>query len=280
MAKKKRDIVSELSGKLRKWVEQDSSFIRKLELIRGTLFEMLKDRGYDIPQEYRQSNQQQPSSSMLDDRCVYVFERFANDDNDYEMTTTSCSTLSQKLDDNRLSVFLCMWDPNKNLSIDVVRNVIKTMNDMGMKRSIVISDVVSPSAIRCMNEAREREGLWIERFRIDELHWNRMKNEFQPKIKVLSEQERKEVIERFGGNVCDFCNISINDYECRHYGLGLDDIILCEWPNCIMYRRVVYLPGRDAIFKHKTSHCKIKSTNNDDNGDGEAETEVVIMDDN
>jgi DNA-directed RNA polymerase subunit H (RpoH/RPB5) len=243
----KPSLNEELRNRFYRWCDKDPTAIFVMERVRLTVFQMLMDRGFHVDPELLNDIDEDRVDPY--DKCCFEFDRVEN-----------CSMIaSNVLDDTKIAVFICFWDFNKKLSVDAAKNIVIEIKKNLYGRSIIVSNNMSSSASTHIVDQRSN-GIWIESFAFDELMWNLLRNELQPdSVHILAQEERNEVIDRYGGDAEKLRDILINDPLSRYYGLLENDIIMCTSPIYVGYQRCAYKPGRDKIFNSKTFHQTIES---------------------
>lgn len=184
----------------------------------NTTIDMLNDRKYIAKSDKLSSNDKD-----------YVL-KLINDGNECRPVLSGSSSLDELL---LIDVIIHM-SPKKlgKKEIDLIlENITET------KHIILITiQKNTPCASKCILELSE---IRIEHFLLKELSINITKHIYQPKFKLLTKEEIKEVLETFSCKPINIKKILISDAVCKYYDAKKKDVFRIEKYNTISYLIVV-----------------------------------------
>merc|ERR1712087_487139 len=108
---------------------------------------------------------------------------------------------------------------DENLSVKVAQAVCKTMQESGVEKGIIVvkSDVISAVAKWALQQVRDK--CHVECFKQSELMINITKHKLVPKHEILSEQDKRKLLEKYKLNSpAQLPRIQKDDPISRYFG--------------------------------------------------------------
>ncbi|RVD92252.1 DNA-directed RNA polymerases II and IV subunit 5A like [Tubulinosema ratisbonensis] len=175
-----------------------SERIQCLFLKRRTILEMLRDRGYTVP----------------DTDISMTYTEFSN-------TFVNPGQLEQvyKSSDKQILVY---FSEEQKLSVKNVRVILDNAKQHNLTNIIIACvEGYSPQVIDLLKEYKE---INVEIFKENELLFNVTKHELVSKHRIMSEKEKKEFLEKIRVKEEQLPQIMIDDVVARYYGAKKGDL--------------------------------------------------------
>ncbi|XP_057467204.1 DNA-directed RNA polymerase V subunit 5A-like [Actinidia eriantha] len=205
---------------LSSYVDDGSTESHRYYLSRRTVLEMLRDRGYSIPTS-------EIELSLKDFRGLHG----QNPD----------------IDRLRISASLRSDPSNKILVVFCGRGVVKVNVIRIIATQIINKDTLSRLIIivqnRVTNQALKAVDLFnfkVEIFQITELLVNITKHEFKPKHRVLTDKEKKKLLEKFTLEEKQLPRMLQKDAIARYYGLEKGQVVKFTYSDDITESHISY----------------------------------------
>ena len=141
-----------------------------------------------------------------------------------------------KLTDEWIYVFFVC----EKIGVNLITAYVEAMTEGGVARAVLVSipsqdrslfgdqSVLTPFADKEIEKYKNTEGKLVEHFYMDDLLTNTLKHDFQPKeINVLTEEEKREIVELHSTRLDQFHRILMHDPVARFLGLQPNDMIQC-----------------------------------------------------
>lgn len=190
---------------LSSFVDEGSTESHRYYLSRRTLLEMLKDRGYSIPdseinlslQEFRNIHGQTPDTDRL-----------------------RISASHQSKPSNKILAIFCGFGVVK---VNVIRGLAtQIMNKESLNRLIlVVQNKITDQAKKVLDLFSFK----VEIFQITDLLVNITKHELKPKHRVLTNEEKQELLKKYSLEEKQLPRIPLNDAIARYYALEKGQVV-------------------------------------------------------
>lgn len=162
--------------------------------------------------------------------------------NIYEMLVDRNYTNIIELEDDYI-IFICNNKDNKvvvlnnetKIGINDLKKIQLKVKNMNINHVIVITenDITSKAKKSLDKEIK------FEFFLYQNLYFNITKHILQPKFKIISEEQVKQIIKTLNCSLNNFPKISINDPISKYYGAELKNVFEIKRKDEIYYRLVV-----------------------------------------
>lgn len=171
------------------------------------LLEMLKDRGYEIPEDYSISYE-------------HFIEQYGDSFEDAKENLTMTFTKG-----NKGSPIMTFW--TNNLGTGDVKMIYETIKEAEINTAIVIHVTkVTPSAIPVLAKLRQlKPSFTIEPFLVSELQINITRHVDVPRHIICSAQKKKDILEKYGVTKEQLPRILSTDPVCRYLGAKKGQLI-------------------------------------------------------
>ncbi|XP_063901756.1 uncharacterized protein LOC135121372 [Zophobas morio] len=177
--------------------------------IRKTILEMCNDRGYIVPD----------LGMTMDDFKI----RFGEEPDRSRLLVLVQRKLEQS--DRMYCFFTPSYGGDKKLRAQTIEAYSNQMEQDGVQRAILIVEHgVGPSAQKLINQLRSKNQ-FFEVFKDSELLVNITEHELVPKHEVISDEEKKILMERYRVRESQLPRISKNDPVARYYGLSHGQVV-------------------------------------------------------
>jgi len=194
----------------------------KLFRIRKTVNEMLQDRGYNISQAELKMN----------------LDTFLNDFGN-PPSRTQITMLASKRDDDSDQIFVFFADEVK-LGVKPIRTFFEKMEEIKVKRAIVVvQGGITPYAQQVV-KAMVPHGNVLEQFQEAELLVNITHHVLVPKHILLTDEEKKALLEKYKLKSTQLPRIQQSDPVARYYGLQKGQVVKIIRPSETAGRYVTY----------------------------------------
>lgn len=193
----------------------------RLFYIRKTLLQLLTDRDYLVAQSAR------------DETLEDFTQRFSNAPNRDTLTM-----FHRKKDDPSVTIFVFFPDEAK-VGVKTIRSYVLKMKDEKVARGIVVvQSGMSPIAKQVLSEIQAKYK--IETFTETELLVNITEHQLVPKHLLLTNEEKKALLERYKLKEGQLPRIQISDPVARYYGLERGSVVKIVRPSETAGRYVTY----------------------------------------
>lgn len=196
-----------MSGALQPVAKNMSPEASKMFRIRKTCLSMLKKRGYIIPEA---------SLNMSTDDFLTQFSETPS--------RGSLTVLAEKIDDPTDRIFVFFPDDEK-VGVKPIKTYCETMSRENVKNAILVVRVnLTPFAKTAVKEMTLR-GYRVEYFKDAELLVDITEHKLVPEHIVLTNQQKRELLERYRLKPTQLPRIQITDPIARFYGLKLHQVV-------------------------------------------------------
>eukprot|EP00037_Helgoeca_nana_P025527 m.281037 g.281037 ORF g.281037 m.281037 type:complete len:220 (-) comp26976_c1_seq24:5437-6096(-) len=201
----------------------------RLWRVRRTLMQMCRDRGYEVP----------------DEECTMSLEEFGDRfgfgsgtmGEDAPSRGDLNTTLEHPDEDGVLALF---FPESKKVGIADVRTILESVNDEAVSGAVVVVQAgMTPSAKKAITDAHHSI-CKIEAFDEAELIVNITEHTMVPKHKLLTPDEKKELLERYKLKEHQLPRIKVSDPVARYYGLTRGQVVKIIRPSPTAGRYVTY----------------------------------------
>lgn len=215
------DDVPEVVGCISSMVDHGGSVeSHRLFLARRTALEMLRDRGYSVPEselartlpEFRMWWAEKPEIERLG------------------FSTTLASDLSKKV-----QIVFCPPEPVK---IATIREIYSRIKEQNLSRLILILQGKIMS--RARESIKEIFTFQVEIFQITELLVNITKHVLKPKHEVLTAEEKAKLLKEYNVEDSQLPRMLETDAVARYYGLGKGTVVKVTYDNELTGNHVTY----------------------------------------
>ncbi|KAK2990078.1 hypothetical protein RJ640_002202, partial [Escallonia rubra] len=189
-------------------------------LARRTLLEMLRDRGYDVPES-------ELTRSLSDFRTVF------GDKPDLERLRVSASLRSQP--SRKVLVIFCgTAEINKQIMFGVLH---QTANEEGLQRVILILQSKMNFHAKKMVD---QYPIKVETFHIADLLVNVTKHVCQPKLEILTAEEKQKLLKEYKVDNNQLPKMLETDAIARYYGLEKGQVVKSTYSGSLTGSLVTY----------------------------------------
>ncbi|KAM0929099.1 hypothetical protein ACQ4PT_001837 [Festuca glaucescens] len=192
----------------------------RLFLARRTALEMLRDRGYSVPE-----------SELA--RTLPEFRAWWEKDPDFERLAFSTARASDHSD--KVQIRFCPQEPVRIATIQEIYDQIEGEN---LSRLILISKgKIMPRAKESM---KEKFTFKVDTFLVRELLVNITKHVLKPKHEVLSAEEKANLLKKYNVEDSQLPRMDLTDAVARYYGLGKGTVLKVTYDSEITGNHVTY----------------------------------------
>ncbi|KNA07533.1 hypothetical protein SOVF_170940 [Spinacia oleracea] len=197
--------------------------ITKLHKVRKTVMQMLNDRGYLVTDDEINMTKQQFIEHYGDNMSrddLFLFKNKRNDTSD------------------QIMVFFVIPETSKQaIGIGPLRKCFERMEAEKVYRAIlVVEQRLTPSA----KKVCEITNIRMEVFQDSELLYNVTEHDLVPEHQVLTDGEKKAVLEKYGVKETQLPRMLVTDPIARHYGLQRGQAVKIIRPSENAGRYVTY----------------------------------------
>ncbi|KQJ92354.1 hypothetical protein BRADI_4g43080v3 [Brachypodium distachyon] len=194
--------------------------VHSLFLARRTALEMLRDRGYSVPEP-------ELARTLTEFRAWWAEKP--------EMRRLSFSATFASDHSNKVQFVFC---PPKPVNITTIREVYSQIEEENLSRLILIlqGDITS-KARDCIKEIFPFK---VDIFQVTELLVNISKHELKPKHEVLTAEEKAELLKKYNLEDSRLPCMLENDAVARYYGLGKGTIVKITYDGELTGHHVTY----------------------------------------
>jgi len=200
--------------------------VTKLWRVRKTVFQMLDDRGYFVPEKSLAENKEEFESAWKDaQENSQGRERFL--------------ILVHKKDNRDQQLIVFFPDENKRVGVKPIRILAEKMDERKIREAIlVVKQPLTPLAKTAIVEASAK--MRIEVFAENELIINITHHELVPKQVVLKEEERQALLNRYKMKPTQLPRVQVTDPMARYFGMQRGEVIKIIRPSETAGRYVTY----------------------------------------
>jgi DNA-directed RNA polymerase I, II, and III subunit RPABC1 len=206
--------------------------LTKLYRVRRTVIELLQDRGYAISEEVQETAD-----------TIEAFRlKYGDNENikreDLGLTVTKASLSESESDQNAIMVFFI---EEAKVGVKAIKEVATQMRSEGnnISRSIiVIQEKITPFAKQSLSEMQPK--IQIEVFKEAELLVNITKHILVPEHRVLSNEEKYTLLQRYKVKETQLPRIQFSDPIARYYGMARGQVVRIVRPSETAGRYVTY----------------------------------------
>ena len=197
--------------------EEQSNLYR----VRKTCFKMLNSRGYLVPEE------------ELEMKAEDFAEKFAG------ASRESMTILVEKADDSTDQLFV-FFPEDEKVGVKPIKTYCERMKAQNVFRAIIVVKVnLTPFAKQAIREMSPR-GYRVEYFRDAELLVDITEHKLVPKHILLSDAEKKELLERYRLKPSQLPRIQQQDPVARYLGLKTSEVVKIVRPSETAGRYITY----------------------------------------
>ncbi|KAF0531761.1 RPB5 subunit of DNA-directed RNA polymerase [Gigaspora margarita] len=217
-------------------ITSEDEFMRMFRIYRTT-HEMLKDRGYVVPEGFNTYNYFN-RHCVRDGELVYVFMILLFLKNIYCLFLICINHLTKK--SKELMMFqvqkehypgdriLVLFPDNKTIGINYMKDVCVRLRDLQIGKAIIVYPgtftIQASKAVQSMNSTEE--SLYkVELFSERELVVNITHHEFVPKHIVLSTEEKRTLLRKYNIKETQLPRIQITDPISKYLGVKRGQVI-------------------------------------------------------
>jgi DNA-directed RNA polymerases I, II, and III subunit RPABC1 len=176
-----------------------------------TVIEMLKDRGYIIPEEY---------NYKIDEHYQDFIEWMGGDEFDMEEAHNNLQLCFEK--ESGVKILTFWFIP---LGKNDVQTISETLIDQNVKNAIVVhTNKITPCAGPVIKDLRVQK-FFIEPFLQSELQFNITKHKYVPKHIICSAKKKADVLQKYSVTKDQLPRILSSDPVCRYLGAAKGQLI-------------------------------------------------------
>uniref|UniRef100_A0A0G4I3B5 RNA polymerase subunit H/Rpb5 C-terminal domain-containing protein n=1 Tax=Chromera velia CCMP2878 TaxID=1169474 RepID=A0A0G4I3B5_9ALVE len=203
--------------------EQDQVLLGKLTRARRTVYQMLKDRGYKVPE------------SCLEETRETVEQEFRQNEEKLEKMIILVSRPSDSED--KLLVFFA--ESSKKVGVLPIRKLTDQMTENNINKAIlVVTHPLTPFAKEAINEMKPKHN--IETFQMSELMVNITHHELVPKHIPLSKEDKERLLEKYKVKEFQLPRMLHTDPIARYFNLEKGSVVKIIRPSETAGRYVTY----------------------------------------
>ncbi|XP_062197707.1 DNA-directed RNA polymerase V subunit 5A-like [Phragmites australis] len=215
------DVVPEVAGCISSMIDRGGSVeSHRLFLAQRTALEMLRDRGYSVPES-------ELARTLPEFRAWWAdkpeLERLA-------FSTTLASDLS-----NKVKVVFCPPEPVK---IATIREIYNGTKEENLSRLILI--LQSKIMSKARESIKEIFAFKVDIFQITELLVNITKHVLKPKHEVLTAEEKTKLLKEYNVVDSQLPRMLETDAVARYYGLGKGTVVKVTYDSELTGNHVTY----------------------------------------
>eukprot|EP00930_Biecheleria_cincta_P061312 TRINITY_DN46890_c0_g1_i1.p1 TRINITY_DN46890_c0_g1~~TRINITY_DN46890_c0_g1_i1.p1 ORF type:complete len:212 (-),score=50.60 TRINITY_DN46890_c0_g1_i1:67-702(-) len=200
--------------------------VTKLWRVRKTVFQMLGDRGYFVPEKSLSETKEEFESAWKEaQENSQGRERFL--------------ILVHKKDNRDQQLIVFFPDENKRVGVKPIRILAEKMDERKIREAIlVVKQPLTPLAKTAIQEASAK--MRIEVFAENELIINITHHELVPKQVVLTEEEKQQLLNRYKMKPTQLPRVQVTDPLARYFGMQRGEVIKIIRPSETAGRYVTY----------------------------------------
>ena len=179
-----------------------------LHRVYRTIHQMLRDRGYSVPEAAL-------SISLSDFTSTFASAGIVADRSALNLT------ISHALNGERLFVF---FPEDLSLGIKPIRQYLEKMNEQGVYRAIIVyKGTLTPSASKVMQSMAPK--YLLEAFSQDQLVVNITEHVLVPQHIPIGDEEKKALLQKYHLKETQLPKILLSDPVARYYGLRRGQVV-------------------------------------------------------
>jgi len=217
------DDVPEVVGWMSSMVDRGdraSQESHRLFLARRTALEMLRDRGYSVPE-----------SELA--RTLPEFRAWWAKNPEFERLAFSTARASDHSD--KVQILFC---PHKTVRIATIEEIYDQIEGENLSRLILILD--GKMMPRAKESMKEKFTFKVDIFQVKQLLVNITKHVLKPKHEVLSAEEKAKLLKKYSVEDSQLPRMLENDAVARYYGLGKGTVIKVTYDSELTGNHVTY----------------------------------------
>eukprot|EP00927_Polykrikos_kofoidii_P023358 TRINITY_DN2155_c0_g1_i1.p1 TRINITY_DN2155_c0_g1~~TRINITY_DN2155_c0_g1_i1.p1 ORF type:complete len:208 (+),score=54.51 TRINITY_DN2155_c0_g1_i1:106-729(+) len=198
----------------------------KLWRIRKTVFQMLEDRGYQVPDKFLEEKRED-------------FEKAWKAVNEEGGGRERFIILVHKKQQHDQQLIVFFPEEDKRVGVKPIRILAEKMDEKGIKEAIlVVRQPLTPLARTAIIEAMSR--MRIEVFHENELIVNITRHELVPKQVALTNEEKEQLLKRYKMKPSQLPRVQLTDPLARYFGMQRDGVMKIIRPSETAGRYVTY----------------------------------------
>lgn len=198
--------------------------LTRLWCIRKTCHEILRDRGYIIPDE--------------DINLTMDAFKASHNHEDAKYWRDQMTILASKKDDPADQIFVFFSDESR-LGVKTIRSYMNRMDTLNISRALLICKGGVSAFVNQILVSIQPTKI-IEQFKESELMINITKHCLVPKHYILDEEQKETLLKRYKLKPTQLPRIEVNDAISRYYGLTKGQIVRIVRPSETAGRYVTY----------------------------------------
>jgi len=197
--------------------------VERLAQVKHTIAELLRDRGYNVPT----SEMEMP------------LDAFINKYGENPEREILFGLYRKKESQEQIFVFFPK-DDSKPVGVKTIEDYYKRMKAEGVSRSLVIlpPNGITPFAKQCV--VKMPKGLITELFSEEEMLVNITHHNLVPKHQLLTDDEKKAVLDKYKLKPTQLPRIQVTDPVARYFGLQKGQVVKIIRPSETAGRYVTY----------------------------------------
>ncbi|GAB2224669.1 hypothetical protein Droror1_Dr00005435, partial [Drosera rotundifolia] len=195
--------------------------ISRMHKVRRTLMEMLNDRGYDVAEfEINMTKQQ-------------FIQKYGEN-----MKREDLVILKARINNPEEQIYVFFPDGDK-VGVKTVKDCANRMKSENISRAILVTKRnLTPFAKSCLSDIQSK--FYIETFMESELLINVTKHDLVPTHQLLSDEEKKTLLERYTVKEIQLPRMQQTDAVARYYGLKRGQVVKIIRPSETAGQYVTY----------------------------------------
>lgn len=200
--------------------------VTKLWRVRKTVFQMLDDRGYFVPEKNLKETKED-------------FESAWKEAQENSQGREKFLILVHKKDNRDQQLIVFFPDENKRVGVKPIRILAEKMDERKIREAVlVVKQPLTPLAKTAIQEAASK--MRIEVFAENELIINITHHELVPKQMVLTEEEKQQLLNRYKMKPTQLPRVQLTDPMARYFGMQRGEVIKIIRPSETAGRYVTY----------------------------------------
>mmetsp|Transcript_148102 Transcript_148102/g.258383 ORF Transcript_148102/g.258383 Transcript_148102/m.258383 type:complete len:211 (-) Transcript_148102:42-674(-) len=185
--------------------------ITKLWRVRKTVFQMLRDRGYQVADKFLEEKKEE-----FEEAWKQVQEQGGGRER--------FIILVHKKDNTQQQLIVFFPEENKRVGVKPIRILAEKMDEKGIKEAIlIVRQPLTPLARTAIGEAMAK--MRIEVFHENELIINITHHELVPQHVPLSDEEKTQLLNRYNMKPTQLPRVQMQDPIARYFGMTRDQVV-------------------------------------------------------